>query len=252
MRTVALPCEPNKTCLADGGLTRCLEQPDCTCTDCGDCIRRRNRQRNKLRRASVGNLASLAQTALPDISGLSLATAIHGGVSPSAAYLRKAAVPSKPFKANMPLVVLSLDSVLECRLPHHLTGGYTDTLARGFLRTFMDYILLPGTPWCVVFFTALPRKLALKTLEDLNLPTGGPERDERDGVLGVFCKEDMRHGWTDDMSVKDLDVLWKVLLKASGDSDQVEPQKKLVADACAAEQEQNMQFGVENTVVITE
>jgi len=32
----------------------------------------------------------------------------------------------------------------------------------------------------------------MKVLKELNLPTGGPEDDERDGVLGLFAEDDMR------------------------------------------------------------
>lgn len=38
----------------------------------------------------------------------------------------------------------------------------------------------------------MSRKKALKTLKQLKLPTGGPEQDERDGVVGVFAKVSLR------------------------------------------------------------
>lgn len=55
-----------------------------------------------------------------------------------------------------------------------------------------NYILHLHSPWAVCFFTAMSRKKALKTLKQLKLPTGGPEQDERDGVVGVFAKVRLR------------------------------------------------------------
>lgn len=51
-----------------------------------------------------------------------------------------------------------------------------------------NYILHLHSPWSVVFYTSLTRKQAMKTLKELKLPTGSPEKDERDGVMGVFSK----------------------------------------------------------------
>jgi len=55
-----------------------------------------------------------------------------------------------------------------------------------------SYLLLQHTPWCFVFYTSMSRKEGMKVLKELNLPTGGPEDDERDGVLGLFAEDDMR------------------------------------------------------------
>ncbi|GAA5975689.1 hypothetical protein JCM10908_005244 [Rhodotorula pacifica] len=153
-----------------------------------------------------------------------------GAVRPSSDYLARAAKPSKVQKIQRPLLVLSLDGVLDSRLPRHLSGGYMDVLTRPYLRTFIDYVLSLQSPWAVCFYTSLDRELALTTLRQLNLPTGGPERDERDGVVGLFARDDMREGWDGgEIECKDLGVLWDELYK-----------------------EENIRWGPENTVVITD
>ncbi|KAK4051911.1 hypothetical protein OIV83_002616 [Microbotryomycetes sp. JL201] len=92
----------------------------------------------------------------------------------------------------------------------------------------LDYVCHKDNPWCGVFYTSMPRDKALKTLKDLNLPVGGPEPDERDSWLGLYAREDMKPGWSDEHAVKDLDYLWKQLSREHG-----------------------MNFNIENTVVIT-
>lgn len=155
---------------------------------------------------------------------------LDGPIGPSASYLARVAKPSRVTSAFRPLLVLSLDGVLDCRLPYHLSGGYTDVLTRPYLKTFMDYVVCLQSPWAVCFYTKLDRKTALKTLRQLNMPTGGPEDDERDGVVGLFARDDMREGWDGgEIDCKDLDVLWDELYK-----------------------EENIRWGPENTVVITE
>ncbi|KAM0788315.1 hypothetical protein ACM66B_001458 [Microbotryomycetes sp. NB124-2] len=153
-----------------------------------------------------------------------------GTGGPSADYLRRAAVESMPFarKPCQPLVVFSIEAVLDCTLPSHSRGGYTDTLSRGFLHTLIDYVLHDDTPWCGVFFTSMPREDAVKTLKDLNLPVGGPESNERDSWLGLYAREDMKPGWSDEHGIKDLEALWAGIY-----------------------QDHRMKFDLENTVVIT-
>ncbi|GAA5867202.1 hypothetical protein JCM3774_002372 [Rhodotorula dairenensis] len=155
---------------------------------------------------------------------------LDGPIGPSADYLARVAKPSREKTACRPLLVLSLDGVLDCRLPYHLSGGYTDVLTRPYLKTFMDYVVSLQSPWAVCFYTKLDRKTALKTLRQLNLPTGGPEDDERDNVNGLFARDDMREGWDGgEIECKDLEVLWDELSK-----------------------EENIRWGPENTVVITD
>lgn len=84
-----------------------LSQPDCTCSDCPRCVRR-----NKRRHRGHGHGSSRH----PSLRDLSLApgpSGPTGDITPSAAYLRASAVPSKPTASDHPLVVLSLDMVLE-------------------------------------------------------------------------------------------------------------------------------------------
>lgn len=157
---------------------------------------------------------------------------LDGPVEPSASYLRRVAVPSRVVRGGVmrPLLVLSLDGVLDCRLPYHLSGGYMDVLKRPYLDTFLRYVLNLQSPWAVCFYTSLDKETAEQTLRQLRGPTGGPERDERDGVVGLFARDDMRQGWKGgELEVKDLEVLWAGLMK-----------------------EENIQWGVENTVVVTE
>ncbi|BGP06848.1 hypothetical protein JCM10049v2_002674 [Rhodotorula toruloides] len=152
---------------------------------------------------------------------------LSGAATPSSSYLRRTAVPSKFTTDVRPLVVIAIDGVLDAPLPYHLQGGYDDVLSRPYLRTFFDYLLSRESPYCFCFYSSLPRKQALRTLEELNLPTGGPERDERDGCVGLFAADDT-HPNFGGKGIKDLEVIWKEL-----------------------EKEEGIRWGVENTVVIT-
>ncbi|GAA5984931.1 hypothetical protein JCM5350_000066 [Sporobolomyces pararoseus] len=131
-------------------------------------------------------------------------------------YLSQVNVPSRPVTAQNPLLVISLDGVIDARLPYHLSGGYTDVISRPYLQTLMKYLLLQKTPWCFVFYTSMSRKDGLKTLKELNLPTGGPEDDERDGVLGLFAADDMRKWKDSPHPVKDLESMWAALYEEEG------------------------------------
>ncbi|BGP14756.1 hypothetical protein JCM10213_004305 [Rhodosporidiobolus nylandii] len=174
--------------------------PDCDCGDCPEC-RNRRRSRRRDRRKSLRDY-----TLKPG----------DGAPTPSPEYLRSVAVPSKPVPSDHPLVVISLDGVLDARLPYHLSGGWTDVLARPYLTTFMEYLLSQHSPWSIVFFSSLSRKKALATLKSLKLPTGGPEKDERDGVVGLFARDDMR-GWNGgELELKDLEEMWDELEKEEG------------------------------------
>ncbi|GAA5916622.1 uncharacterized protein JCM6883_007141 [Sporobolomyces salmoneus] len=143
-------------------------------------------------------------------------------------YLSQVNVPSRPLASPKPLLVISLDGVIDARLPRHLIGGYTDTMKRPYLDTLMKYLLQRKTPWCFVFFTSMSREDGLKTLKELNLPTGGPEEDERDGVLGLFAADDMRNWKDSPKPIKDLDSLWDALYE-----------------------EECIRWGVHNTVVLS-
>ena len=46
----------------------------------------------------------------------------------------------------------------------------------------------------------MTREEGLEVLKELDLPTGGPEDDERDGVLGLFAKDDMRFVFSESLS----------------------------------------------------
>lgn len=133
---------------------------------------------------------------------------------PTAEYLRQASVPSKPMRAMAPLLIIALDGVVDAPLPYHLSGGYTDVLSRPYLTTIMGYLLTRDSPWNFCFYSSLPRVDALRRLKELNLPTGGPEKDERDGVVGLFARDDLRyakHGADGDYEYLDLEVIWQAL-----------------------------------------
>ncbi|GAA5840933.1 hypothetical protein JCM9279_001264 [Rhodotorula babjevae] len=186
----------------------------CTCGACHDCRAERRARRNDPRR-------SLRDPTMKRLDG---------PVEPSPSYLRRAAVPSRPTQSDHPLLVICLDGVVDCRLPYHLSGGYTDVLSRPYLEPFLAYLLSQQSPWSFCFYSSLPRKQALKTLRELNMPTGGPEKDERDGVVGLFARDDMREGWMGgELDIKDLEVIWSELNKEEG-----------------------VQWGVEDTVVLTD
>ncbi|GAA5828322.1 hypothetical protein JCM11251_006197 [Rhodosporidiobolus azoricus] len=173
----------------------------CNCGCCPSCRAHRRRARKHRHRKNKH------KGMLPEESG----------VNPSPQYLRRAAVPSQPVPADHPLVVISLDGVVDARLPDHLSGGHTDTLSRPYLVPFMEYLLHQHSPWSIVFYSSLSRKKALKTLKELKLPTGGPEKDERDGVVGLFARDDMRSGWDGgELEIKDLDWMWAQLAKEEG------------------------------------
>ncbi|GAA5880564.1 hypothetical protein JCM16303_005430 [Sporobolomyces ruberrimus] len=166
----------------------------------------------------------------------SLSAILNGstGHVASVEYLSQVAIPSQQATARNPLLVISLDGVVSARLPTHLMGGYTDVISRPYLKTLMKYLLLQKTPWCFVFYTSMTRSEGMKVLKELNRPTGGPEDDERDGVLGLFAKDDMRPGvhdskWTGSGEmVKDLASMWQALYEEEG-----------------------VQWGVHNTVVLS-
>ncbi|GAA5885282.1 hypothetical protein JCM16303_005985 [Sporobolomyces ruberrimus] len=77
----------------------------------------------------------------------------------------------------------------------------------------MNYLLLPRSPWCFVFYTSLSRQEGLEILEELHLPIGGPEDNERDGVLGLFSTEDMREEGESGELILNLDLIWEILDK---------------------------------------
>ncbi|GAA5969771.1 hypothetical protein JCM11641_008037 [Rhodosporidiobolus odoratus] len=195
-----------------GGLGGLGMPENCDCGDCPECRARRRRRRRDSKSLRHYDLQPGA-----------------GDGTPSAEYLARVAKPSKPVPSDHPLLVISLDGVLDARLPYHLSGGWTDVLARPYLKTFMDYLLKQASPWSIVFFTSLSRKKALKTMKSLKLPTGGPERDERDGVVGLFARDDMR-GWNGgELELKDLEEMWDKL-----------------------EDEEGVRWGPEDTLVMTD
>ncbi|GAA5914841.1 hypothetical protein JCM6882_007816 [Rhodosporidiobolus microsporus] len=172
----------------------------CNCGCCPSCRAHRRRNRKHRHRNNRNGLK-------PE----------EDGVNPSPEYLKRASVPSQPVPSDHPLVVISLDGVVDARLPYHLSGGHTDTLSRPYLVPFMEYLLHQHSPWSIVFYSSLSRKKALKTLKELKLPTGGPEKDERDGVVGLFARDDMRSGWDGgNLEIKDLDWMWAQLAKEEG------------------------------------
>ncbi|BGP38779.1 hypothetical protein JCM10449v2_002716 [Rhodotorula kratochvilovae] len=186
----------------------------CTCGSCPEC-RESRRQRRRDRKQSLRD---------------PIMKPLKGPASPSPDYLRRAAAPSRPAPSAHPLLVISLDGVVDARLPYHLSGGYTDVLARPYLEPFLAYLLSQQSPWSFCFYSSLPREQALETLKCLNMPTGGPEKDERDGVVGLFARDDMREGWEGgELELKDLDVIWSELYEEEG-----------------------VQWGVEDTVVLTD
>lgn len=69
----------------------------------------------------------------------SLADLLRGvtGHTASSDYMSQVNVPSRPVRAQRPLAVISLDGVVDARLPYHLSGGYTDVIARPYLQTLM-------------------------------------------------------------------------------------------------------------------
>ncbi|GAA5838993.1 hypothetical protein JCM3766R1_004550 [Sporobolomyces carnicolor] len=174
------------------------------------------------RRKFLGSSGGPCQCSIADI--------LRGvtGHTASGDYMSQVNVQSRPVTAQNPLLVISLDGVVDARLPYHLSGGYTDVISRPYLQTLMKYLLLQKRPWCFVFYTSLSRKDGLKTLKELNLPTGGPEDDERDGVLGLFAADDMRKWRDSPHPIKDLDSMWQALYEEEG-----------------------VQWGVHNTVVLT-
>ncbi|GAA5918975.1 hypothetical protein JCM1841_002668 [Sporobolomyces salmonicolor] len=114
------------------------------CDSCPECLERRRRRRNRSRSGNRDPLPSLRDFSIP---------AETAGDNLSVEYLRAAAVPSKPVSSDHPLVVISLDGVVDARLPKHLSGGWTDVLSRPNLTTFMDYLLSRQSPsWSFVFF----------------------------------------------------------------------------------------------------
>ncbi|KAI5476190.1 hypothetical protein MNV49_000351 [Pseudohyphozyma bogoriensis] len=188
--------EPCKKFKCDG--------PHCMCTQCPQCHLNNDRP--------LGLPSSILSTFL---SGLKRSTVSAYG--PTKDYVAASKVPSKKEASDHPLVVISLEAVVMASLPHHLSGGHTNVLSRTYLETFMDYLLHPGNRWSIAFWSgSMKRDKAMEVLRMLKLPTGSAETDERDGVVGLWSREDCKSGKGGDITLKDLEVLWDELYEEEG------------------------------------
>ncbi|KAL8279730.1 hypothetical protein RQP46_007825 [Phenoliferia psychrophenolica] len=113
-------------------------------------------------------------------------------INPTSEYLKQVAVPSQEQSSDHPLVVISLEGVLCCHVPPHLSGGHTDVLSRPYLDTFINYLLHPDNRWTIAFWSgSMTRKEAMRVLRWLKLPTGSAETDERYLFMLIACLEDL-------------------------------------------------------------
>lgn len=134
------------------------------------------------------------------------------------------------------------------------------------------YVLRPGSEWYFCFYSALTRKKALKVLKSLKLPVGAPDRDERDGSVGLFAKvkaelvaielfteltasctrqEDLGGGWdTGELETKDLEALWSILGRSSPLSQHA--LRSSTARSTPADKYEGYRWGPESTLVITD
>lgn len=150
-------------------------------------------------------------------------------------------VQSRPVTAQNPLLVISLDGVVDARLPYHLSGGYTDVISRPYLQTLMVspeeflplLVALVDTPhWSISLEIPPPAKDAV-VLRLLHVPV--PQRRPQDAQgaqppdrrsrgrrarwsLGSLRRR--RHAVTRDFSSRILSTLGKTLRRGSSPREQ--------------------------------
>ncbi|GAA6010781.1 hypothetical protein JCM10207_005839 [Rhodosporidiobolus poonsookiae] len=144
---------------------------------------------------------------------------------PSAEYKREIAIPSQVGRVGRPLIVFDLDGTLYTRPPQVLEHDpATEPSGRPYLRSFLQWLLRPESPWTVAIWTGSQKATAVKCLYELDLGLVGPELVGRNKdraellhpkLVALWAREDFGLTRKDFYSyvsvVKDLDRLWGYL-----------------------------------------
>ncbi|GAA5939906.1 uncharacterized protein JCM15063_004341 [Sporobolomyces koalae] len=144
-------------------------------------------------------------------------------LSPSSDYLANLAKPSKEVgKVRRPLIVFDLDGTLYHRPPQNLEHDPSgEPAGRPYLRTFLEWILRPASPWTVAIWTGSQAATAVRCLWELDLGIVGPDLINGKAeilhpkIKAVWAREDFNLTAGDYRSyvavVKDLSRMWKHL-----------------------------------------
>ncbi|GAA5832605.1 hypothetical protein JCM11251_001384 [Rhodosporidiobolus azoricus] len=156
-----------------------------------------------------------------------LATGMPTG--PTREYLAEASVPSRVGtwgrKGNRPLVVFDLDGTLYTRPPQNLEHfPMGEPAGRPYLRTMLQWLLRPESPWTVAIWTGSQKATAVRCLYELDLGLVGPDligsnKDQAEllhpKLVALWAREDFELTKEDYVSyvavVKDLTRLWEYL-----------------------------------------
>ncbi|KAM0750767.1 hypothetical protein T439DRAFT_239360 [Meredithblackwellia eburnea MCA 4105] len=144
---------------------------------------------------------------------------------PNSMYEKIAAQPSRQMpEPKSPLVILDLDGTLFARpLCHFDPDGVA--LSRPYLKTFLTWLLRPGSPWTVAIWTTEHKERAVQSLTDLGLGNFvgprlvGPEKNQvellQPKLVAFWAREDMGLSPKDFHCyvrvTKDLDMMWEHL-----------------------------------------
>ncbi|GAA6008357.1 hypothetical protein JCM11491_004447 [Sporobolomyces phaffii] len=145
-------------------------------------------------------------------------------LSPSDDYSRQVAQTSRRGSVGKPLIVFDLDGTLYHRPPQNLEHDPAgEPVGRPYLRSFLEWILRPESPWTVAIWTGSQKKTAVRCLYELDLGIVGPDLVANDQaevlhpkIKAVWAREDFNLTPEDYRSyvavVKDLSRLWKALV----------------------------------------
>ncbi|GAA5959413.1 hypothetical protein JCM3765_006596 [Sporobolomyces pararoseus] len=143
-------------------------------------------------------------------------------LSPSASYLEQVKVISQVSKVGKPLIVFDLDGTLYHRPPQNLEHDPAgEPTGRPYLRSFLQWILRPESPWTVAIWTGSQKPTAVRCLYELDLGIVGPKLINNQAeilhpkIKALWSREDFNLTPEDYRSyvavVKDLSRLWKYL-----------------------------------------
>lgn len=135
-------------------------------------------------------------------------------------YLKQVSIPSEIGKVKKPLVVFDLDGTVGCKLTPALSSKLAELgrfvvvqlyhrppqnlehdpnglpTPRPYLRSFLQWVLRPESPWSVGIWTGSQKKTAVRCLYELDLGIVGPEliNDEAEilhpKIKAIWARED--------------------------------------------------------------
>ncbi|GAA5914584.1 uncharacterized protein JCM6883_004427 [Sporobolomyces salmoneus] len=143
-------------------------------------------------------------------------------LTPSDGYLKMLSKTSRVGRVGKPLLVFDLDGTLYHRPPQNLEHDPTgEPTGRPYLRSVLQWILRPESPWTVAFWTGSQKTTAVRCLYELDLGIIGPKLINNEAeilhpkIKALWAREDFNLTPEDYRSyvavVKDLSRLWKYL-----------------------------------------